>query len=131
MNLRALLIVAFAALFGLGTPLCAFFCLQGSAATPVAAVSHPEESAPCHGSAPASPGEAPTRESDCDCGDARVILTKSESAQAQHVVEIAAVHPILGSPLHPQPERSMAGEWKGPQHLPPLDLLLLKSTLLL
>jgi hypothetical protein len=131
MNLRALLIATLAAFFGLGTPLCAFFCLSENADEPAAVASHTEGSAPCHGSAPEAPGEAPARDSECDCGSERMILTKSESAQVQIAVDIAASFPTPGSAFHPRPERSLARMWLGTQHLPPPDLLLLKSTLLL
>jgi len=124
-HLRALLVATFAALFGLGAPLCAFAC--GASATVAASAAPAEESAPCHGSAPTSPAE---RESGCDCDGLRVIVTKSE-ARAATAAPLAISVPVAPPAYALHPQRSHARVWKKPQRLPPRDLLLLKSTLLL
>jgi len=126
-HLRAVLIATFAALFGLGTPLCAFAC--GAGAT-VAASAAPAEEPPCHGSAPTSPAEPAERESGCDCDGLRVIVTKSE-ARAATAAPLAISVPMAPPAYELHPQRSHARIWKKPPRLPPRDLLLLKSTLLL
>ena len=131
MNRRALLIVSLAALFGLGAPLCLVACLEGGPAAPVAASAHDtEQSPPCHGGAPASPAEAPGSEHECDCASFPVLLTKGESTSFNGALHVAAPAPLLVAFRVPSSESSAPRLWERQRDLPPPDVLLLKSTLL-
>jgi hypothetical protein len=131
MNPRASLILSLAALLGLSAPLCAYACLDARTAESVVAdVQHSEQAPPCHGGAPASSEEAPAGEHECGCDDLQVVLTKSDSGKALDSLEVDATTPLRVSfrvlPLQTRPARL----WTR-RALPPPDILLLKSTLLI
>ena len=132
MKRRAVLVLSFAALFGLTGPLCVFACIEGSSGEPVAASpQHSGEAPPCHGSAPVSSPEAPAGDHECGCDDLRVVLTKAESSKATGSLAVVVQAPLQFSfpvrPAVPAPAR----HWKRQAGLPPPDVLLLKSTLLI
>ena len=131
MNRRALLVISLAALFGLGLPLCAFACQNDGSAARIASSEHPsEEAAACHGGAPNSPEEAPG-DTGCDCDGFQALLSKAESSEIHRFVDAADVASAAASLLVPASEIACTRSWRGQQDLPPPDVLLLKSTLIL
>jgi hypothetical protein len=130
-NRHALLVVSFAALFGLRAPLCVFACVQEVPSAPVAS-SAPDSAAPppCHGSADDAVPEAPATGHECDCASFQIVLT--QAASSKFGVSLAAVVPVPRLAWLPLPAAPLAlsPAWTKPQDLPPPNVLLLKSTLL-
>ena len=125
MKRRIWLIATLAALFGLGAPFCALACLQSPAADSVVAggAMHP-----CHENDPdPSPPEAPGSDSDCcefaydaiffDAGTPSSITTPFATHRTASWQPVSSV--LLAQAV------SVATS------LPPPDILLLKSTLLI
>jgi len=131
MSRRVLIVFSLVALFGLRAPLCLLACLETGAAGPVAAIELPaEEAAPCHGAgAPPASEDEPRSDHECGCDGFQLALTKLDSsklgslgAEAPAPLRVAFLAPAIEIP----PARLLR------RHaLPPPDILLLKSTLLL
>lgn len=125
MKRRTWLIATVVALFGLQAPICALACLQGPAAAQVAASS---EMPPCHDrGSESSPGEAPVSDDDC-CAFA----DEAAVFDASTPVEIASVAVTPRNTLwQPVSRAAVAQTVSRSASLPPPDILLLKSTLII
>ena len=132
MKRHAWLIVAFAALFGLRAPICAWACLAADSPAPLAAAEHPAQSqSPCHGTPPAAPADVPASDHQCECDSFQLVLTKGDATKALHSLEVSAPPlAVLSSSVllavEPSPRL-----WKRDRSLPPPNILLLNSTLLI
>lgn len=132
MKRHAWLIVAFAALFGLRAPLCAWACLASDSPTPLASAEHHSESpSPCHGTTPATPEDVPASEHECDCDSFQTLLTKGDTSKAFRSFEVSAPPVAVVSSLIPQAVETSPGLWKRHRSLPPPNIFLLNSTLLI
>ncbi len=133
MAARTWLILSVAVLVGTQGPLCAFACLASTGpAEAVIEVSHhgPEE-APCHGTEPVSSRSPDPGQHECCCDELRGVLSKGDGHKALTVVEAPGTLPTLSAvESHPAraPALHLPDEYR---NLPPPDILLLKSTLLL
>lgn len=122
---------AFTALFVLQAPLCALACLPSQPSA--AAIEEANHGAsPCHEQAPSStPSEPSNSHDDCGCADSyTAVLASAEQAPA-NLPSLTALapnfltqelHTSFGWAAHAQPRDAS---------LPPPDILLLKSTLLI
>ncbi len=132
-QLHSWTISAFAVLFALQAPVCAVACLSAAndSSPRVAAPQQPVDSAPCHGSETDSqPGDPPAypNDGDCNCETLeQAVWAKAETAAPPLLSVPVQVAHASGCSL--QPHRLVL-TLPGEQQLPPRDLLLLKSTLL-
>ena len=131
MKRRAWLILSFGAYFGLSTPLCTYACLAQ------VGESHPTASPhSSHGSHPFAeehsnaPRDHLPFDHGCDCDElARALLAKGETPKP--TPSFAWAVPV--TPPHLAPQRIAKLSFAKPEEasLPPPDILLLKSTLLI
>lgn len=132
MSRHAWIVVSLAALFGLRAPLCVYTCTQiASQAERVAADPATSEPPPCHAAGTNPAPRPPSGGHECDCDRTQLVVTKS------------GIEGSLGSPELPglavaAPETCMRADRTAPRRiatriesLPPSDILLLKSTLLI
>lgn len=118
-------VASVAALAGLQAPLCALACLEGQVAE--AAVAQRSE-APCH-EPDRAPDGAPTSDGGCGCETAReAFLPLSEASWSVPTLVSAATRGVRVPPDSPTRWRPAVPE---ATDLPPPDILLLKSTLLI
>lgn len=118
---------ALAALFVLHVPFCALACLDEAPEASPAAIEHGGH--PCHETAPdPSPADAPPSHADCDCERTATALT----SQPVQVATILA-HGFSAPTPVPYARPSRVHRTAAVRHtdLPPPDILLRKSTLLL
>jgi hypothetical protein len=121
------LIATVVTLFGLQVPLCVLACMQGSDAESIAA--HPAEP-PCHEqSSDSSPSEAPSTQQECGCEYAYEALLPSVDSIANHGSSLFLLQGTPGQPLDSRVRWACGGPTS--TDLPPPDILLLKSTLLI
>ena len=135
------------ALFGLQMPLCALACMQGSDAESVAAQ---QAEPPCHAqnshaqnshaqtshaqksdeqSSDASPPKAPCSEEDCGCAFAYEALLPIADGISSHGSLVVVLLGTPGQVFDSSVRRPSAVPTRS--DLPPPDILLLKSTLLI
>lgn len=118
------------ALFVLQAPLCVFACLSGEDIEKTADTQH--ENAPCHESEPSSESSEPAdSNSECGCEDSYTALVPVAD-QASMDLPSAAV--VLGPAIagaFVSAIRPVAHAYLREADLPPPDILLLKSTLLI
>ncbi len=132
MKRHALITIAFAALFGFRAPLCVFACLESGQAAEVAVAEVPAgEQAPCHGTTP-EPSKVPeSGDHDCTCDRTQLVVSKSD-VEKGYGPNVSLAPPLLiASFVVPDVDRNPSGTWSRHEHLPPPDILLLNSTLLL
>lgn len=139
---RFWLILTMAILFGIEAPLCAFACVEAGApqlathdsepvseATPHLDPTH-QRSAPCHGSKPDSaPADVPESHQDCGCDfTVEGLLSDSSSTATISVIGWTSPDGLIDFIAADNREA-----WKASfeSDIPPPDLLLLKSTLLI
>ncbi len=132
MKRRNQLIATLAAFFVLQAPLCVFACLQNAAPDESTTEAH-HTSPPCHEEAP-SPGsssEPGNAHEDCGCGDSYTAVLASAD-QTFSTVQSSPVLPptALEVPLNAVLSRTTKVRLREAD-LPPPDILLLKSTLLI
>lgn len=114
------------ALAGLQGPLCALACLEVQA--PEAEVAH-HAAPPCHETEPAADAAPPVSHDDCGCEiSPEDLVALSESPRNAESTHLASGRPLRRAlDLH--------ARWRPPvpeaTDLPPPDILLLKSTLLI
>lgn len=130
MKRHALITIAFAALFWARAPLCAYACMETGFAGEVAVAEVPSsEHTPCHGTAPAQPESPESGDRNCDCDQIQRVVSKDDVKKA-YDPEVSLAPPLAVALLIlPDAGRVPPGFWR--QHLPPPDVLLLNSTLLL
>jgi len=128
---RNWLIAAFTALFVLQAPLCVLACLPlVESATAVAGAEHGES--PCHETAPSSdPSEPANSHDDCGCEDSYTAIVASADQNSGKLSATPLLPPkALAVDLH------ASASWVPRAHpketdLPPPDILLLNTTLLI
>ena len=124
------LIAAVAALFVLQAPLCVLACLPSSSAIPMADMAS-SDSSPCHEEPAGSPAEPPSSgHDDCGCSGETfeaVLASPDKSFTGAPVVAVAPA--TLSLAAHSRGNRPLLQP--GETDLPPPDILLLKSTLLI
>jgi hypothetical protein len=128
----SLVIIVAAATVGLRAPLCAYACSETDSPTGVmSAHDSNEESAPCHGTGATVPEEPASNEHECDCDRLQLALTIGGAGKGLTPLDSAG--PRLAVASSSTPSVSMASSRLGIRHphLPPPDILLLKSTLLI
>ena len=128
---RNWLIAILAALFVLQTPLCVMACLPGATADDSAATTH-HTVPPCHEQAPPSaPAEPSDAHEDCGCGDSYTAVLASAGLTFSNAESAATLLPttleVPRNAVFGRTTRARPGE----VDLPPPDILLLKSTLLI
>ncbi len=129
MNLRALLTFSVAVFFGTQLPLCVFACIE-QAGKPVAA-HHSSETPPCHADS-SGPSESPRSSGyECRCDQLNLFPAKGDSAQSVSAVKTLStpVVPLLTKRTGFPRRAALAGDHY--RSLPPPDILLLNSTLIL
>lgn len=131
MKRRVWLVLSIAALFMLREPVCVLACLEESAPVAVVADHADGAAAPCHDSTRTPPARVPASEHVCDCDLLQTVLTKGESGKAGTASQLAASPPLLASFIGVSTAALPAGVWDGERDLPPIDILLRKSTLLI
>jgi hypothetical protein len=129
MSRRALIVFSLVALFGLRAPLCLLACLEIGASGAVVASAPAEPGPPCHGNDPATSEEEPVDGHECGCDEFQLVLTKLDSSKSGGL-EAEAPTPLRVAFLVP-PFEIPTAPLRSRQALPPPDILLLKSTLLL
>ncbi len=123
---RKKLIAVVAALFALQAPLCVFACLPSSSPSAMHDMAHDEP--PCHDSAPADPVDS---HDECGCEDSYTALPKTLESGTSTGVDLVAL------PVAPAENPRDSSVPKPPSvrlneaDLPPPDILLLNSTLLI
>jgi len=117
------------AFFLLQAPFCALACLRSSPTAPMDAAEHGDS--PCHEEAPSPARSAPTNShDDCGCADSYTALAQSVSQTPPDVTNL--VHLAPGFSLRSNHASSPWVRRSQPRDdLPPPDVLLLKSTLLI
>ena len=112
-----------AALFGLQGSLCAVACLAGPPSESIAEL-------PCHGAAGSqTPGPAESEpEPSCDCGASTVALTEDGAAIA--TILTAGIPSPRVSPVRVFQQLASEVRPNAAERLPPPDILLLNSTLI-
>ncbi len=126
------LIITCAALFGLRGPLCVYACLETNPGIQVAsAQEHPGERPPCHGGGSEVPEPSDSNDHECDCDRLRVIIGNTEAKKVLGDVEVPTPSwsTVIASLPQARTTSIPSGSWRNP--LPPPDILLLHSTLLL
>lgn len=133
MNRHAWIILSLAALFGLRAPLCVFACMDTGGSAPAETTAHDSgQSAPCHGSGSSSPESPPSPvDHECDCDQTQLVLTKGDAKRAADALELPTPSLAVVLPLSPVDPSSSPRLWRRHEALPPPDVLLLKSTLLI
>ena len=128
---RNWLIATLAALFVLQTPLCALACLPNAAADEASAEAHHGSS--CHEEAPSPRPSSEPRDAhgDCGCGDSYTAVL----ASADQTFSNVQTSPVIATkelevPLNAIFSRTIEVRLSEAD-LPPPDILLLKSTLLI
>ena len=131
MRRRNWLIATATALFVLQAPLCALACLPVTGSQDTASAEHGD--GPCHEQAPDSTSDEPTNShEDCGCEAAYTALVKSPDQSPLNATSYSAA--LLTTRIE-GPLRAGA-HWVAPaqqkeEDLPPPDVLLLKTTLLI
>jgi hypothetical protein len=132
MNRYAWIVLSLAALVGLRAPLCTFACTEAASATVATAEDHTGDDAPCHGGPSGVPEDSPSTDRHCDCDQLPVVLTAGDTTKAGVVLNAASVPAVAVATIEVP---SLAGDRSSlrshHRRLPPPDLLLLKSTLLI
>jgi hypothetical protein len=124
---RVWLIATVAAFFALHAPLCAFACLESPAAAQTAAQ---EAEHPCHEQRPAStPADAPTSHEDGSCALACEALLPSSDTPTN--LSALAILPLSAPSAACYSGLVFAQAVPRDADLPPPDILLLNSTLLI
>ncbi len=130
MRRHAWLIVAFAALFGLRAPLCAYACLESGPPQELATAAEPEHS-PCHGGSTDTPTAPESSDHECDCDRIQLIVQQGDAKKAFESYEIPMPPLAVASLSLPDVSQAPTALWRRHDALPPPDILLLHSTLLL
>jgi len=126
------IIVSLAALFGLRAPLCVFACMDAASTAYVTPMEqHQGETAPCHGPGSTYPQSPAPIDHECDCDRTQVVLSKGDPKNASGALEVPSPPLAVVWAAAPGYQSSSAWLWRRHQSLPPPDILLLKSTLLL
>jgi hypothetical protein len=127
---RNWLIATATALFVLQGPFCAIACLPSFAPDAQVAETHHESS--CHGQAPSSkPSEPADSHDDCGCENSYTAILASPDQTFSSVQELVVLPPhFLGAPREAVVSRTTK-IWPSETDLPPPNVLLLKSTLLI
>ena len=127
---RARRVAAVAALFVLQAPLCALACLPSSSAMPMADTAS-SDSSPCHEEPASSPSEPPSPgHDDCGCsGESFEAVLASPDTSFTGTSIVAVVPATLTLAGYAGGNRPFLQP--GETDLPPPDILLLKSTLLI
>ena len=120
MGRQAWLTVSALALFGLSGPLCALACL---ADTQVLAPAAQSSEMPCHEQGPPEPGDS---ERDCDCVSASAPALLAFEAPVRMGCLVVPLPSLRAAARTHAPEPSVPRA----ERIPPPDILLLKSTLL-
>ena len=131
MKRRTWLILSLAAYFGLSTPLCTYACLFQASETQTTASPHGS-----HGSHPFTeehsnaPRDDLPFDHECDCDElARALLAKGETPKP--TPSFAWAVPVTSPHLAPPRIAKLSFAKPEEASLPPPDILLLKSTLLI
>ncbi len=130
MKRRNRLIATLAALFVLQAPLCVVACLPGE--SPETSTAEARQASPCHETSPSSDSNQPAdSHEECGCEDSLTVVLSSADQSFSNVQNAAVVPPkgldarlieVLSSAIQVQPSET---------DLPPPDILLSKSTLLI
>ncbi len=118
-----------AALFGLQGPLCSVACAESPSSE--LAVPQAGDPMPCHGAlADSSPAPA-HRDSDSPCSCEASVVAVLEASEAVTANPAAGILPTRV--VHVEALRGVSTDfhWRAPERLPPLDVLLLNTTLLI
>lgn len=125
MKLRALLIASLATFLGAQGPACAWSCL---AHTATAAKQAHDGAPPCHGEDEHAPTGENASHAFCGCAGMAGAVLAGAGPPARN---LAAMFPLAGAAVAP-PRRAELGPISVLERdLPPPDILLLKSTLLI
>lgn len=132
MKQRSWLIAIVAAVFVLQAPLCVFACIPGSTSNAEMADGQPSPS--CHEPAPSSsetPDDPAESHDDCSCDASyRAILASPEQSYSNVQTVVALPPRVLDTRRVGHVTRASI-VWPSETDLPPPDILLLKSTLLI
>ncbi|MCR9095708.1 MAG: hypothetical protein NXI30_15915 [bacterium] len=133
MKRRNWLIATVAAVFVLQAPLCVFACIPGSGSdAEMAAGEH--EMPSCHEQAPAAsdtPNQPAESHDECGCESSYSAVLVSPDQTLSNAQNIVALPPrVLATPLAQLSTRTST-VWANKTDLPPPNILLLKSTLLI
>lgn len=123
----AWLILSVAALFGLQGPLCALACVE-QAATPTAMAA---EHAPCHGDQPTPPADPGSTDHECKCDHFQLVLSNADAHKVVDLVKAPALELAIATIHTPTYAPSVTALSERHRRLPPPDILLLKSSLLI
>ena len=117
-----------AALFVLQAPLCLLACLPSADAAPMDAAKHGS----CHEDAPSDAPSAPTHShEDCGCEDSQCALVLSADQSLSNIFSLVSPLPSLRADGRSTSSRWVQRAQPKETDLPPPDVLLLKSTLLI
>lgn len=125
------LIAAFTALFVLQAPLCVLACLPSADAATAVDAAH-QSNSPCHESTPASsPAEPSSSHDDCGCEDSYTAVLASADLATPNLVPTAVIPPLNSADQLRVNLVWLARSNPNETDLPPPDVLLLKSTLII
>ena len=129
MKRHAWLVLSVAALFLVKAPLCTVACAEASSEPRVAQhAQNAHEAMPCHGASPAVPDEPSRADHECDCDLVRVAKPNNAPPTAASWAAPALVEFHFAQPSH----QAVSWFFASRQHsIPPPDVLLLKSSLLI
>jgi len=128
----SLVITIIAATVGLQAPLCAYACSGMDMPAGVMSADHlDEESAPCHETGATVPEKPASNEHECDCDSYQLALTIGGTGKG--ITPLDNAGPRLAAASSSTPNVSIASSrlWVRSHRIPPPDILLLKSTLLI
>ncbi|MAG33754.1 MAG: hypothetical protein CL908_22980 [Deltaproteobacteria bacterium] len=127
---RIWLIATVAALLTLQAPLCGLACLESSESGPMAASEAMDS--PCHESAPSrGPSEPARSHDDCSCEDSYAALVPGLETPSSSIQSPQTFAPSRFSETVRRCAVAVPQICSGATNLPPPDILLLKSTLLI
>ena len=141
MSTRTSLMALLAAIFGMQASLCAMACASvpepavqtghSSTLTAHAVAGNAAQEMPCHTASRTPASQPPESHDDCGC-EALDPATLNQISDAGHRLSLdAAVSPRSPAPALMVPVRHVAWAPNGALGIPPPDILLLKSTLLI
>jgi len=122
------LVATTVALFGLQAPLCALACITGAQQSAPQVAENAEQ--PCHGESP-DPGseQSPASREDCSCELSTMTLVPASGVATS--APALALLPLYAFALPVHSRVRMTAPVSGSADLPPPDIMLLKSTLLI
>ncbi len=134
MKRRNWLIATVAAVFVLQAPLCVFACIPTAAPAAEMAMADGEHTPSCHEQAPASsesPSEPANSHDDCGCENSYSAVLASPDETFSTAQNVVALPPrSLDAPVV-QPVTRVSTVWPSETGLPPPNILLLESTLII